>query len=396
MAPGTLLSLHPVYGHAELRRRLSESVAAQRLPQSLLFVGPEGTGKQRLALWLGSLVLCESDPEERPCGRCRSCHLAGELQHPDLHWFFPVPSPKGSLTPEKRREKLEDARLEILADRRESSLQTERPDRSAALFLPVVEEIRARASRRPAMGSGNVFVIGDAERMVPQASSPEAANAFLKLLEEPPPDTVFVLTSSRPGLLLPTIWSRVLSVRVAPVGLDTVERFLETEAGQRGGPAHEIAVRSGGRIGAALRLAEASEDSREPAIRFVRAAMSGQSSDRWSIAASFAPAGARGAFSDLLDMVESVLRDCITFSVESERSAADPSLDEQLPGVRSIEPERWISAVSCVDLARDAALGNGNPQVIAAVLLARMAGELRPGVSSGQERPRPVRVGGES
>jgi DNA polymerase-3 subunit delta' len=351
-------------------------------------------GKQRLALWLGTLVLCEADPIERPCGRCRSCHLAADLQHPDLHWFFPVPSPRGSLTPQKRREKLEEARLETLAARRETSLQSVEPDRSMALFLPVVEEIRSRASRRPAMSNGSVFVIGDAERMVPQASSPEAANAFLKLLEEPPPDSVFVLTSSRPGLLLPTVWSRVLSVRVTPVDTGTTARFLETEAGLESARAQEVARRSGGRIGAALRLVEASEDPRAPAIRFVQAAMSDQFSGRWALSASFAPAGARGGFSDMLDMVEAVLRDCITISVESGLSALDPKLVEQLPGIRSIDPKRWILAVSHVEQARDAALGNGNPQVISAVLLAGLARELRPGDSAGSERARPARVSG--
>ncbi len=388
------MTLPAVYGHEDLRRRLLESAAAQRLPQSLLFTGPEGCGKQRIALWLGTYLLCEADPLERPCGSCRSCRLAADLQHPDLHWFFPVPSPKGSLTPEKRREKLEDARLETLASRRENPLQSVEPDRSAALYLPVVEEIRSRASRRPAMSGGTVFVVGDAERMVPQASSPEAANAFLKLLEEPPPDTVFVLTSSRPGLLLPTISSRVLSVRVTPIDVGTTARFLEAEVGLDAARARDVALRSGGRIGAALRLAEAPDDPRDPAIRFVRAAMSERRGDRWALSASFAPAGARGGFSDLLDMVEAVLRDCVTIAIESGVSAIDPNLVELLPGVRSIDPKCWISAVSHVEQARDAALGNGNPQAISAVLLARLARELRPGDSAGPERRRAARVSG--
>jgi DNA polymerase-3 subunit delta' len=318
------------------------------------------------------------------------------LQHPDLHWFFPVPSPKGSHTPEKRREKLEDARLEVLASRRDNPLQSVESDRSAALYLPVVEEIRSRASRRPAMSSGSVFVIGDAERMVPQASSPEAANAFLKLLEEPPPDTVFVLTSSRPGLLLPTIWSRVLSVRVTPVDSGTAARFLEREAGLDTARALDVALRTGGRIGAALRLAEAAEDPRGPAIRFMQAAMADRYSERWAQSAAFAPAGARGGFSDMLEMVEAVLRDCITIAVDSTLAPVDSKLADQLPGLNTIDPERWISAVSHVEQAKDAALGNGNPQAISAVLLSRLARELRPATSTRSERHRPVRVSGAS
>ena len=232
--------------------------------------------------------------------------------------------------------------------------------------------------------------------MVPQASSPEAANAFLKLLEEPPPDTVFVLTSSRPGLLLPTIWSRVLSVRVTPVDSGTAARFLEREAGLDTARSLDVALRTGGRIGAALRLAEAAEDPRGPAIRFIQAAMADRYSERWAQAAAFAPAGARGGFSDMLEMVEAVLRDCITIAVGSTLASVDSKVADQLPGLNTIDPERWISAVSHVEQAKDAALGNGNPQAISAVLLSRLARELRPATSTRSERHRPARVSGAS
>ena len=178
------MSLAPLVGHEDLQRRLRHAVETSRLPQSLLFVGPTGIGKQRLALWLAGLVVCmDADPAARPCGACRSCRLANDLQHPDIHWFFPLPSPRGGSTPAKRREKLEEARHEELAGRRETPVRASSVDTADSIFLAVVEEIRSKASLRPAMGSSTVFVIGDADRMVPQASSPEAANAFLKLLE---------------------------------------------------------------------------------------------------------------------------------------------------------------------------------------------------------------------
>jgi len=368
----------------DLRRRLSDSAVAGRLPQSILLTGPEGSGKQRLGLWLGALLLCEAEPERRPCGRCRSCRLASDLQHPDIHWFFPLPSPKRVSSPEKRREKLEEARAEALAARRQSPLQVPDTDGSAAIYLPVIDEIRERASRRPAMGRSTLFLIGDAERMVPQASSPEAANAFLKLLEEPPADTVFVITSSRPGLLLPTIRSRVLAVRVPALEPEKVARFLESEAGLAPEQAGELARRSGGRIGRAMRLAEAGEDRRGAAIQLVGAALSARRSDRWSTAAALAPSGARGGYAELLDEVESVLRDCITLAAGSAIPAPDAGVAGALPAAAGILPERWISAVSCVDRARDAALGNGNPQAITAVLLEEMARELRPHAPSGR------------
>src|SRR4029453_11349249 len=81
-------------------------------------------------------------------------------------------------------------------------------------------------ARAPAIAKRKVFIIGDAERMVPQEGSEQAANAFLKLLEEPPADTTIILTSSEPGALLPTIRSRVVSMRAAPLSQDSMRAFL--------------------------------------------------------------------------------------------------------------------------------------------------------------------------
>ena len=78
-----------LYGHEELRERLTKTIRGGNLPASLLLHGPRGVGKQRLGLWLGQALLCES--ENTPCGECRSCRYASDLTHPDLHWYFPRP-----------------------------------------------------------------------------------------------------------------------------------------------------------------------------------------------------------------------------------------------------------------------------------------------------------------
>src|SRR5207253_2102082 len=81
----------------------------------------------------------------------------------------------------------------------------------------------------PALARRKVFIVGEAERMVSQEGSEQAANAFLKLLEEPPADTAIILTSSEPGALLPTIRSRVVNVRVGPLADAEVKTFLSDE-----------------------------------------------------------------------------------------------------------------------------------------------------------------------
>jgi DNA polymerase-3 subunit delta' len=305
--------------------------------------------------------------------------MVGSLRHPDLHWFFPLPSPKGSHTPKKRRELLEEARAEALDARRADPFAVGTSDTSAAIYLAMVEDIRSRATRRPAMGSSSVFLIGDAERMVPQASSQEAANAFLKLLEEPPPDTVIILTSSRPGSLLPTIRSRSLAVRVTAPDPAEAEAFLVQQAGMESAVARTLARRSQGAVGLALRMAEADPAQVEEGWDFVRTALTGSAADRFAGAAKFPVSGARGPFSATLDRIEEVLRECVTNRVDCGDFAWHSDVETRLPGILGVGPDRLLAALDCVEQARMAAAGNGNPQGIAGVLLSDLARELRPG-----------------
>ncbi|NIQ52963.1 MAG: DNA polymerase III subunit delta, partial [Gammaproteobacteria bacterium] len=70
----------------------ARAIAEGRFPQSLLLYGPRGVGKQRLAIWAAAALDCRG-AETPPCGACRSCRLAGRLEHPDIHWFFPLRRP---------------------------------------------------------------------------------------------------------------------------------------------------------------------------------------------------------------------------------------------------------------------------------------------------------------
>ena len=381
-------SLPELCGHADLQERFRTAAAAGRLPQSLLLHGAEGVGKQRLALWIGALVLCDARTGTRPCGACPACRRVGALQHPDLHWFFPLARPKGSHTPAKLRQLLEDARNEEIAARREDPLAVPEADGSAAIYLAMVDEIRARASRRPAVGRSSVFVIGDAERMVPQASSQEAANAFLKLLEEPPPDTLLILTSGRPGALLPTIRSRVLAVRVTPADPEQAADFLARRAGLPPATARQLARRAQGAVGLALRQSEAEAIDAEEGWRFVGCAATGSPAERFALAASFPIRGARGPFTLTLDRVNEVLRECLTHAAGSVDFAWQVDPGRHLEPLSGIPPDRLISCMDHVEDARRAAAGNGNPQAIAAVLLAELARELRSdGTGGGRNAP---------
>src|SRR5512147_2798993 len=114
------MTLKPLVGHAEARRRIAQAVGSGKLPQVILVTGPEGVGKQRLALWTAQLLLCEA-PAAEPCGQCRSCRLVLGLTHADLHWIVPIPRPKAG-EPDKQVEEASESIAEALEERRATPL----------------------------------------------------------------------------------------------------------------------------------------------------------------------------------------------------------------------------------------------------------------------------------
>lgn len=341
------MPLRPLYGHERVRGRLAAALAGGRLPQAVLFEGPRGVGKQRLALWLGQLLLCEA-PGQEPCGHCHSCRLSLGLTHPDLHWFVPVETEKKGGDAGKQVEIVEEALGEELARRREQPLYE--PVSGLAIHgIASVRLLLRRLALRPAMGRRKVFVVGDAERLVPQQANPEAANALLKALEEPPAGTFVLLTAADPQALLPTIVSRVVRVRVPRLADTVVTSFAHNELKPLPG---EGVLH--GRITAAWGcpgrlLAEEGERDRTGAAsaQAFHEAASRQGGAPYAVALRQQPFQARGGFTEMLDALLERLR-------TEARTGADTG--------------RLVNAIARVLDARAAAQGNVNPQLLAAVL----------------------------
>src|SRR5213080_4557621 len=245
------MPIPPLYGHEGIRHRLVGAIASGRLPQALLFEGPPGVGKQRLALWLAQALLCEAGKGE-PCGKCQPCKLVLNLSHPDVHWFVPLELSKKGGDADKQVELVEEALGEEMAARRQQPLY-EPASGLASHGIAAVRLLLRRLALTPALARRKVFVIGDADRLVPQTGAEAAANALLKALEEPPADATFILTTAAPESLLPTILSRVVRVRVARLADSVVTAFAQHELGVTGQRelAQRVAV-ADGRIGRLL------------------------------------------------------------------------------------------------------------------------------------------------
>ncbi|HEY6060801.1 MAG TPA: AAA family ATPase [Gemmatimonadales bacterium] len=338
------MPLRPLYGHEAVRRRLATAAKAGRLPQALLLEGPEGVGKQRLALWLAQLLLCERGGEE-PCSDCRGCKMANSLTHPDLHWLVPLEPSKKGADAEKQVEVVAGALADEMAVRRDRPLYGPLPG-MAVHSVAVVRHMLRHVALTPAIASRKVFIVGDAERLIPQRANPEAANALLKVLEEPPANTILILTASEPDSLLPTILSRVVRVRVNRVPDSVVTAFIHNELPESKVPASE----ADGCIGRVLAREQAVAPVREVAGAFQTSLRSAV--DRYAFALRQAPFQARGGFTDMLDGLVDRLR------AEVRRGG---------------DTRRLAEAIALVLQAREQAQGNVNPQLLTAVLAGDLA-----------------------
>ena len=368
----------PLYGHADVRRSLARASRQDDLPGSLLIHGPPGVGKQSLGLWLARLLNCEAPGDQGPCDACTPCRLANGLQHPDIHWFFPLPRPRVSGGPEKLADALEEARAAELATRRADPYRPTAPGEPVGLYLAQVQTIRRLAAARPAMGRRKVFLIGDAELLVPQESSPEAANALLKVLEEPPPATTFILTASDPEGLLPTIRSRLLPIRLRPLPEGEVARFLVEQRGVPEPAARLTARLAQGSIGRALGFLPAGDEPgpleaiRQQARALLDAAAQPSPLPRLAAAHALPATGARGAFTDLLDALTLWIRDLAATSAGAQTLVVNADALDFLQRLVRLLPNPAANApaaIRAIDEARALARTNTNPQLTLAWLL---------------------------
>lgn len=344
------MALPPLIGHEGIKSRLAGAHASGKLPQALLLAGPRGVGKQRLALWLAQLIHCEA-PGQGPCGECRPCRLVLSLQHPDVHWFVPIELSKrgpGGTDAEKQVELAADALAEEMAARREQPLYApvvglaSHPVASVRLLLK-------RLALTPAMGTRKVFIVGDAERLIPQLGTEVAANALLKALEEPPADSVMVLTAADPSALLPTVLSRVVLLRAARIADSAVTAFAQQtlKIGSKAELEQRVTA-ADGCIGKLFATGGSRAGQPDQAARFMDAPL--------LFALGQVPFQARGGFTDMLDTLADKLRSEVK---------------------RGGDTEKVVEAIALVMDARDLAQGNVNPQLLAAVLADDLQGRRR-------------------
>jgi DNA polymerase-3 subunit delta' len=223
-----------VFGHRHLLDLLARAVARNTLPPSLVFGGGEGVGKFTVAAALAEVLTCTAPVRAEPtnpaagapdglevdaCGACPSC----------------------------RKIQRAVARLAEGVEPALDCFRVLRPDDKGSIKIDPIRVLIAACAYRPFDGRRRVVVLDEAD-----ALEVAAQNALLKILEEPPPATVFVLVTTRPDALLPTIRSRCPRLRFGPLAAEDIATFLVERRGATRRDARAAAARADGSIGRAL------------------------------------------------------------------------------------------------------------------------------------------------
>src|SRR6056297_730410 len=224
------------------REQINRIIHSGRISHSYLFSGPPGIGKTAFALAFAELI--NGVDHLTDLGDQAFSKKSSWFTHPDIHVFLPVPT---DVSVEELRERLELLRedpYEIVDFSLRPSLTNEESTKNKRAFYPIDyfrEEIRPAAYLKPNEGQKTVVIMPGIESM-----KKEAANAFLKLLEEPSEDLMFLLTTDHTEALLPTIISRCQHIQLSPLKTKEIEQALIQQDGLPEDDASYLARVSGG------------------------------------------------------------------------------------------------------------------------------------------------------
>lgn len=254
-----------VIGQEEAQQRLIQMVSEGRVPHAMMFCGPSGCGKMALALAFASYLLCKnSEGSDDSCGTCQQCAMLRSWSHPDLLFTYPVIKPSGSSADHKTisddyarewREMLSEGPYFSMDQWLE---KMKAGNQQALIYVAESEVLIRKLSMKSSQGGYKVNIIWLPERM-----REDCANKMLKIIEEPPQQTVFLMVCEEPERLLETIRSRVQRIDIKRIETQAIEKALVERRAIDEVMAHQIARASNGDWLKALEELDASNENHQ-------------------------------------------------------------------------------------------------------------------------------------
>lgn len=253
-------------GLNDVKKMLTDAVKTHHSAHAQLFVGAEGSLNLPLALAYATYLHCENRTADDSCGTCAACIKNAKYIHPDTHFVFPLSNVKGEKDEERLKAEITKSWRAFLLEQPFGNLNDWCNYFGGENKLTIISrnesrEIIRRLSLKPFESTSKVMIIWQPETM-----HPSAANGILKILEEPSPNTFFILVTNAADQLLPTIVSRTQIVTVPMLADDDLENFLVTRHGLDEASAGKITQLADGNLNLALKLREQGQDNNDTAF----------------------------------------------------------------------------------------------------------------------------------
>ena len=251
-------------GQRETIGRLISTVKSERVSHAQLFTGPEGCGNLALALTYARYVSCENRSDLDSCGTCKSCVKYEKMIHPDLHFVFPVVKKDTDPVSDKFIDKWREfAAVSPYFSLTKWLNYIGAGNAQGLIFTSEAAEILRKLTLKSYESDFKVMII-----WLPEKMHQVTANKLLKLIEEPPEKTLFLLVSDEPDKIVPTIISRCQLVRIPSFTPSDISSYLIERFRIHKGRADDIARVSNGNIIRAIELCENEDSSFQDLDRF--------------------------------------------------------------------------------------------------------------------------------
>lgn len=253
-----------IIGQKAIKERLIRSVSEGRISHAQLFLGPEGCGSLALAIAYAQFISCQNKQETDSCGTCSSCVKYNKLAHPDLHFAYPIAISKDYKTSTSRISEFRNAFLDnpyITLFNWFESLGAE--NKQAVIGVEESAEILRKLSLTTYESEYKIMIIWQAEKM-----NQAAANKLLKILEEPPDKTLFLLVCESEEQLLRTIVSRTQLIKIPKIADADLIQALISNNGLSAEDAENTAHLADGNYSEALLLINENENAAQNLLSF--------------------------------------------------------------------------------------------------------------------------------
>lgn len=255
-----------IVGQEDVKKRLIQTVKDNRISHAQLLLGPAGSGNLALAMAYAQYILCNNKTENDSCNECSSCLKMNKIAHPDFHFIFPVFKVKDG------RDTVSD---DFIGEMREAWIQNPYLDldnflenigienKQPSIFVGESANILRKLSFKAYEGEYRIVVIWRSEKM-----NVQAANKMLKIIEEPPERTVFLLVAENSDLMIATILSRTQLVKIKKIDNQSMQNKLMEKYNLSPNDAFRIASLVNGNYIQAMNLATLGDDSEENTQKF--------------------------------------------------------------------------------------------------------------------------------